>query len=135
MSYEELINSLTEGTVIDFREYKSDRHERKSLSLSIEGGIIKECFPAHQIIDIGKLRELYGEELDDFTYRALGYSTCPRYLLNLGINVDGAMDVKMITLNKDFIESGFQEVEILGSLDTVNQEPSYLLAQGGIFNE
>ena len=45
MTYEECIDTIQEGSVVDFREYRLDRHEKRRLTLSIEDAVVKDIFP------------------------------------------------------------------------------------------
>lgn len=131
-SFEETVSQLSVGDIIDFKEYSLDSREKKRLSIEINGAIIREVFPADTVINRDKLIEIYGEELDDADYLALSSINCPRYLLNLGLAEDGTtMNVKMITLNRDFYTMGLQTVEVSGNVNTTAPEPNYVMAQRG----
>lgn len=132
MTFEECVKSLQEGSVVNFREYTLDRHERKHLAISIEGAIIKEIFPAGKTLPRETLVTYYGEELDDIDYLQLSTSNCPRLVLSLGINQDNQLDIKIVTLNKDFFNTHLQEIEVIGGLDVGNlyeNEPNYVMSQ------
>ena len=130
MDYNTLTQQLQEGDIINFKEFHSDRHDRKRLVLDINGAIIKEVFPANESINREKLVEIYGEELSDLDYLALSTCNSLRLLLNLGFNQDNEMNVKMVTVNKDFYQMGYQVIEKTGSLQGSDTEPNYLLSQG-----
>ena len=135
MEFEELIKKMKPGKTINFREYTLDRHERKHESVYISNGIIRDCFPGGEIINIDRLKEIYGEELDIDDYRALSICMSPRFLISVGTDDDGNDMVKMVTINKYFYQTGQQEVEIEG-VDTMgkpqvkktDEEPNYLQA-------
>lgn len=128
--FDELIPKLKKGTMISFKEYNLDRHERKKLTIGLDNVVIAECYPSNYTINREELISIYGEGLSDMDYLILSTNICPRYLVNLGINKEGKMDVKMISLNKDFVNMGFQEVVVVGDLIS-NEEPNYTLAQRG----
>ena len=130
IDYNDMINQLQEGDIINFKEYHSDRHDKKKLVLDIEGAIIKEIFPVNQTINREKLVEIYGEELDDLDYLSLSTCNSLRLLLNLGFNQDNKMNVKMITVNKDFYQMGYQVIDKTGSLQGTDLQPNYVLSQG-----
>lgn len=132
MNFEECVESIHEGSVVTFKEYVYDRHERKRLSLSIEDGIVQEIFPANTTLSRETLEKYYGEELDDIDYLQLSNMNCTRVVISLGLNQFSEMNVKIIILNKDFYNTGLQEVEITNEIDPRNLvEPNYLLSQGG----
>lgn len=130
IDYDTLTQQLQEGDIINFKEFHSDRHDRKKLVLDIEGAIIKEIFPANEPINREKLVEIYGEELGDLDYLALSTSNSLRLLLNLGFNQNNEMNIKMITVNKDFCQMGYQVIDKTGSLQGLESEPNYMLSQG-----
>lgn len=130
MNYEQIISKLTVGTMINFREYRIDRHEKKHLSLSLSHVVIADVFPANKTINRETLETIFGEGLTDNDYLVLSTSSCFRFLLNLGTRQDGVTDVKVISLNKDFYDLGYQEIDILANIESLD-EPNYTLAQRG----
>ena len=132
MTFEECIQSLHEGSVISFKEYTYDRHERKKLALSIEDGVVQGVFPANETLSRDVLEQYYGNELEDVDYLQLATMSCPRVVVGLGINENNEMNVKILVLNKDFYNMGLQELTITNELEPQNLvEPSYLIMQGG----
>lgn len=132
MTFEECIQSLHEGSVISFKEYTYDRHERKKLALSIEDGVVQRVFPANETLSRDVLEQYYGNELEDVDYLQLATMSCPRVVVELGINENNEMNVKILVLNKDFYNMGLQELTITNELEPQNLvEPNYLMMQGG----
>ena len=131
LSFEECIESIHAGSVISFREYVLDRHERKQLSLSISDGVVQTVFPANQQLSRETLEQYYGIELDDVDYLQLSQMNCPRVVINLGLNQNNEIDIKILVLNKDFYNTGLQEITVTNELNLSESEPIYLQAQKG----
>ena len=132
MTFEECVDSIHEGSVISFKEYTYDRHERKKLTLSIEDVMVVAVLPANKTLSREVLVQYYGDDLDDLTYMQLATMNCPRVVVNLGINQNNEMNIKVLVLNQDFYNMGLQEVKITNEVDPNNLvEPNYVLAQGG----
>lgn len=128
MSFEECIQSLHEGSVINFREYILDRHERKQLTIAIDYGVVQAVFPANQQLSRDILEQYYGAELEDLDYLQLSQMNCPRVVVGLGLNQNNKLDIKILVLNKDFYNTGLQEVTITNEVN-LDEEPNYLQAQ------
>lgn len=137
MDYDTLIKNMKPGKTITFREYTLDRHERKHESVFIENGIIRDCFPGGEVINLDRMKEIWGEDLEIDDYRALSICMSPRFLVSVGTDEDGNDMVKMLTINQYFYETGQQEVTIKGmetdvvtphKVRKVNEEPNYLEA-------
>ena len=134
MTYEECIDTIQEGSVVDFREYRLDRHEKRRLTLSIEGAIVKDIFPAGKPLSRDTLVRYYGEGLDDIDYLQLSVMNCPRIVLSLGVNQRNELDIKIIMLNKDFFRTNLQEIDITNGVVMTNNyeiEPNYIFTQKG----
>ena len=131
MTFKECIDSIHKGSVISFREYVLDRHERRKLTLSITDGIVQEVFAANQKLDRDTLEQYYGTELDEIDYLQLSQMNCPRVVVGLGLNSQGELDIKIIVLNEDFFNTQLQELEITNEVNTSAYEPNYLMAQNG----
>lgn len=132
MTFKECVDSIHEGSVISFKEYTYDRHERKKMAMSVNDVVVSAVLPANETIPRDTLVQYYGDELDDLTYMQLATMNCPRIVVNLGINQNNEMDIKVLVLNQDFYDMGLQEVEITNEVDPNNLvEPNYVLAQGG----
>lgn len=132
MTFKECVDSIHEGSVISFKEYAYDRHERKKMTMSVNDVVVSAVLPANETISRDTLTQYYGDELDDLTYMQLATMNCPRVVVNLGINQNNEMDIKVLVLNQDFYDMGLQEVEITNEVDPNNLvEPNYVLAQGG----
>jgi len=134
MTFDECVQSIHEGSVVDFKEYTLDRHERKRLSLGISGALVQRVFQANETLSREVLEEYYGTELEDIDYLQLSTMNCPRFVLSLGINREGNVDIKIIILNKDFYTTGLQELTVTNEVDPQNlsqDEPNYLAAQRG----
>lgn len=132
MTFKECVESIHEGSVISFNEYTYDRHERKKLSLSIKDAVVAAVFPANKTLPRETLIQYYGEELEDLEYLQLATMNCPRVVVNLGLNENQEMNVKVLVLNQDFYDIGLQEITITNEIDPSNlTEPNYLMMQGG----
>lgn len=134
MTFDECVQSIHEGSVVDFKEYTLDRHERKRLSLGISGALVQRVFQANETLSREILEEYYGTELEDIDYLQLSTMNCPRFVLSLGINREGSVDIKIIILNKDFYTTGLQELTVTNEVDPQNlsqDEPNYLASQRG----
>lgn len=127
MTYEECVEQIREGSVIEFKEYTLDRHERRHLAMHIEQTVVYKILPQNVTISREVLEEIYGTDLETEDYLQLSCMNCQRYVLSLGINSDGEMDIKVICLNKDYYNTGLQEVIVSNSFTSVD-EPNYFLA-------
>lgn len=130
MNFEECIQNIHEGSVIDFQEYVLNRHEKKQLTLSIKDGVVQTVFPANERLSRDILEKYYGTELSNTDYLQLSLMNCPRIVVSLGLNSRNELDVKVLILNKDFYNMGLQKIDITNELP-VGNEPNYLLSQGG----
>ena len=139
MTFDECVQSIHKGSVISFKEYTLDRHERKRLSLNIDGAIVQEVFPANETLSREVLEQYYGTELDEQDYLQLSCMNCPRFVVSLGISEENVMDIKILILNRDFFNTGHQEVTVTNELSPENMafEPNYVaMTQGGwMYNE
>lgn len=133
MTFEECIQQIHEGSVIDFQEYSMDRHERKHLSLEISGAVVQKVFPANEKLSRETLERYYGTELDDQNYMQLSQMNCPRLVVSLGIKENNVMDIKILVLVKDFYDTKLQMIKVTNEIDPMNiiTEPNYVLAQKG----
>lgn len=134
MTFDECVQSIRKGSVISFKEYTLDRHERKRLSLNIDGAIVQEVFPANETLSREVLEQYYGTELEEQDYLQLSCMNCPRFVVSLGISEENVMDIKILILNRDFFNMGHQEVTVTNELSPENMayEPNYVaMTQGG----
>lgn len=131
MTFEECVNSLHKGSVINFNEYVLDRHEKRRLTLSITDGVVQEVIPANQKLDRDTLEQLYGTELDETDYLQLSQMNCPRIVVGLGLNSRGELNIKIIILNEDFYNTHLQELNVTNEVNALDYEPNYLMAQNG----
>lgn len=132
MTFEECIESIHEGSVIDFKEYSLNRHDKKILSFEIDGGLVQKIMPANTPFSREFLEQYYGNELDSQDYLQLSMMNCPRFVVSLGFNQDNELNIKIITLNKDFYNTGLQELIVTNEMDLSSlNEPNYLMAQKG----
>lgn len=134
MTFDECVQSIRKGSVISFKEYTLDRHERKRLSLNIDGAIVQEVFPADETLSREVLEQYYGTELEEQDYLQLSCMNCPRFVVSLGISEENVMDIKILILNRDFFNMGHQEVTVTNELSPENMayEPNYVaMTQGG----
>lgn len=134
MTFDECVQSIRKGSVISFKEYTLDRHERKRLSLNIDGAIVQEVFPANETLSRDVLEQYYGTELEEQDYLQLSCMNCPRFVVSLGISEENVMDIKILILNRDFYNMGHQEITVTNELSPENMayEPNYVaMTQGG----
>lgn len=132
MTFEEKISQIHEGSVIDFKEYTLDRHERRHLSLEIDGGVVSKIFNANETLSRDTLEQYYGTELEEQDYLQLSCMNCPRLVISLGLNENNEMNIKILVLNKDFYITKLQEITITNELEPQNLiEPNYMMMQGG----
>lgn len=134
MTFDECVQSIHKGSVISFKEYTLDRHERKHLSLDIDGAIVQEVFPANETLSREVLEQYYGTELAEQDYLQLSCMNCPRFVVSLGISEENVMDIKILVLNRDFYNMGHQEIKATNEVSPENMgyEPSYVaLVQKG----
>lgn len=134
MTFDECVQSIRKGSVISFKEYTLDRHERKRLSLNIDGAIVQEVFPANETLSREVLEQYYGAELEEQDYLQLSCMNCPRFVVSLGVSEENVMDIKILILNRDFYNMGHQEIVVTNELSPENiaYEPNYLaMAQRG----
>ena len=134
MTFDECVQSIRKGSVISFKEYTLDRHERKRLSLNIDGAIVQEVFPANETLSREVLEQYYGTELEEQDYLQLSCMNCPRFVVSLGISEENVMNIKILILNRDFFNMGHQEVTVTNELSPENMayEPNYVaMTQGG----
>lgn len=128
MKFDECIQSIHKGSVITFKEYTLNRHERKKLTLEIENGVVQEVFPANEKLSREVLEKYYGDGLDEIDYLQLSQMNCPRLVVGLGINQNNEMDIKVLILNKDFYNMGLQELEVTNEVH-VSDGPNYFQFQ------
>lgn len=130
LNFDEITQIIHKGSVVTFREYSLDRHERKHLSVSIEDGVVQAVIPAKEKLSRDALEQYYGTELDEVDYLQLSEMNCPRIVVSLGFNQNNQLDIKVIILNKDFYNVGMQELLVTNEFNPC-EEPSYLQAQKG----
>ena len=103
----------------------------KSLDCSA-AWFVAAVFPENVTLSRDVLIRYYGEELNDIEYMQLATMSCPRVVVNLGLNEYQEMDIKVLVLNQDFYNMGLQEIEVTNEINPQNLiEPNYLLTQGG----
>lgn len=128
MRFDECIQSVHKGSVINFKEYTLNRHERKVLTLEINDGVVQEVFPANTKLNRETLEKYYGDGLGEIDYLQLSQVNCPRIVVGLGINQNNEMDVKILILNKDFYNMGLQELEVTNEVN-ISNEPNFFQFQ------
>lgn len=134
MTFDECVQSIRKGSVISFKEYTLDRHERKRLSLNIDGAVVQEVFPENETLSREVLEQYYGTELAEQDYLQLSCMNCPRFVISLGVSQENVMDIKILVLNRDFYNMGHQEMTVTNELspENIEYEPSYVaMAQRG----
>ena len=124
MTYEDISLYLQTGSVITFREYLLDRHERKKLNLEIENVVVHDIIPEGKALNREELETYYGEGLDDVDYQQLSCMNCLRVVLILEIGENDQPVYKTISIIRDFVKTGLQEVEMLYGA-TQEVEPIY----------
>lgn len=127
MTLKEVMSQIVVGSVINFKEYVLDRHEKRILNISIEGSIVQEVIQSNTQLDRSQLENYYGAGLSDVDYLQLSSMPCPRLILNLGVNEQHQTNIKVITLNEDFIRMGLQVVEVTSEV-SLSEAPSYMSA-------
>lgn len=128
MRFDECIQSVHKGSVINFKEYTLNRHERKVLTLEINDGVVQDVFPANTKLNREVLEKYYGDGLDETDYLQLSQVNCPRIVVGLGLNQNNEMDVKTLILNKDFYNMGLQELEVTNEVN-ISNEPNFFQFQ------
>ena len=128
MRFDECIQLVHKGSVINFKEYTLNRHERKVLTLEINDGVVQEVFPANTKLNREVLEKYYGDGLDETDYLQLSQVNCPRIVVGLGLNQNNEMDVKILILNKDFYNMGLQELEVTNEVN-ISNEPNFFQFQ------
>lgn len=134
MTFDECVQSIRKGSVISFKEYTLDRHERKHLSLEVDGAVVQEIFPANETLSREILEQYYGTELAEQDYLQLSCMNSPRFVVSLGITEENVMNIKILVVNRDFYNMGHQEITVTNELapENIAYEPSYVaLTQGG----
>ena len=133
MTFKECVEQIRERSVIDFKEYELDRHERRKLTLQLDGAVVQKIFQANEKLPRDVLEQYYGEELDEQDYLQLSEMNCPRIVVSLGVDENNnVMNIKVLVLNQDFYNTRLQELTITNELDLNNMyEPSYVQAQRG----
>lgn len=128
MRFDECIQSVHKGSVINFKEYTLNRHERKVLTLEINDGVVQEVFPANTKLNREVLEKYYGDGLDEIDYLQISQVNCPRIVVGLGLNHNNEMNVKILILNKDFYNMGLQELEVTNEVN-ISNEPNFFQFQ------
>lgn len=127
MTLNEVMSQIAAGSVVNFKEYVLDRHEKRILNISIEGSVVQEIIQPNTQLNRSQLERYYGEGLSDIDYLQLSSMSCPRLILNLGMNEQHQTNIKIITLNDDFIRMGLQVVEVTSEV-SLSEAPSYMSA-------
>lgn len=127
MTLNEVMSQIAAGSVVNFKEYVLDRHEKRILNISIEGSVVQEIIQPNTQLNRSQLELYYGEGLSDIDYLQLSSMSCPRLILNLGMNEQHQTNIKIITLNDDFIRMGLQVVEVTSEV-SLSEAPSYMSA-------
>lgn len=131
MNFEKCVESIHKGSVINFKEYVLNRHEKRRLTFSIENGVVQDVLPANTKLPREVLEMYYGTELDDLDYLQLSLMNCPRIVVGLDFSQEeNKLNIKVIVLNKDFYLTGLQEIEVTNEI-SAESEPNYLQAQMG----
>ena len=130
-NYSIISSSIHSGSVIKFKEYSLDRHERKKLSLEIDGAVVQDIIGANQPISKDLMVRYYGEGLDDTTYLQLSSVNCMRVVLIVGNTEDNQPIYKVILFNQDFYNLGLQEIEVINEVSL--NEPNYVQQMNQMF--
>lgn len=133
--FELLPSRLLPDTMITFKEYTLDRHERKRMTIEIQDAMVHDIILANQKLSRDDLELYYGEGLEDIDYLQLSCMNCLRVVLRTGINELEQPVFKVISLSKDFYEEGLQEVELMGGEQVTASEPNYFLSMANFAAE
>lgn len=125
MTYEELTSEVHPGSVVTFKEYSLDRHEKRHLSVSVDNAAVYDVIQPYEPVPLAKLEQYYGTDLAAQDYQQLAVINDLRLVLSLGINAQGELDIKIIRINPIFFNSGLQTVDITNEV-VIGQEPNYL---------
>lgn len=120
MNFEETINQIQQGSVVDFKEYTLDRHEVRKLTLQVTGAVVQTVFQANEKLSRDTLERYYGTELDEIDYLQLSQMNCPRVVVSLGISNSNVMNIKILILNKDYFKTNLQEITVTNEYN-INQ--------------
>lgn len=113
LTYNQVI-SLPLGTKVSYKEYVLDRHEKRSLSYSIENFFIERIIPEEFKLNIDDL-VLYLGDAPDEDYLAHSYSTVRRIVLSRDSVTSQQAPKKeyvIIELVPYFFEIGLQVLDI-----------------------
>lgn len=123
MTFNELFNKISLGDVLTYDEYYFDRYARKKQSCHIENAIVLNLIQPNEKLNRELLEQYYGEGLDDQDYLQLSQINALRIVLNLGLNEDNSVNIKIIQLNRDFYNMGLQVFKFMDI--KLEQEPQY----------
>lgn len=137
IKYNEIDDKVLPNMFISFREYTWDRHQRKELTLDIQSQEVIGVIQPNQPMERTELEAIYGRDMEDIDYLALSRSSNYRLILQI-VDVEhpekGAQ-YRVISLNKDFMNMGLQELELVSLPQiAVGADPNMLLdsERGGI---
>lgn len=113
MKYTQLVESIVPNSVLTFKEYELDRHERKRLTYEIGPAPVECVVLPNQPLCRADLEKYYGSELSDLDYCQLACMSDFRFILRVGIDEENQPVYKPILINQDFFNMGLQTVELI----------------------
>lgn len=109
VSYEEL-ETLPVGTIVIYRDYTLDRHERKHMSSEFANLPVECVIPAGTALNRDVLELYLGKELEDEVYLASSISNNHRLVLKYSDSQTGKETYYMVNLNPYFMDTQQQEL-------------------------
>lgn len=123
VTYVELLQTIQAGSVVHFKEYSLDRHERKKLTLEIPHSVVERVVKPLEKLNKEELETYYSGEFSDVDYLQLSSINGLRLVLNLGVDQYGKVLYKTLIISQDFIDSGLQEIQVIQ--ESTQDEPIY----------
>ena len=96
-------------SLVHFKEYALDRHERKQLLQEIDGELFTILSPEERL-SADSIR-VYYPELHESSYHSVSHSPFIRLVIQIGASKLGIPIYRTVTLNKYFMMVGLQTVE------------------------
>lgn len=109
VSYDK-IESLSVGTIVTYRDYTLDRHERKHLSSEFANLPIESIIPAGTALNRETLEIYLGKDLENEVYLANSVSNNHRLVLKYTDVSTGKETYYMVSLNPYFMSTKQQEL-------------------------
>lgn len=126
MTYDDLLK-VKIGSIVSYKEYVLDRHEKRHLQLEINNAVVHSIIPPNSPLNLETLEEYYGKDLEIQEYVQLSAINCLRIVLNIGVDADTQLPLyKPLLINQDFYQVGLQQIEVINS-SPAPIEPNYML--------